>query len=144
MLEKKFEGKDWLNDLVASPETSFDLALWIASFKGESEQIPQVPFQVSHLWVYLFEVGPVANGAMGPVPLPFREIQSWMETTSVKLSAWEITLLRKCSQEWVSATYEAAKPDAVPPWAGAEVITERRVRISKNLMAALSSKKVKK
>jgi len=145
LLEKKFEGKDWVDDLIIFPETSFDMALWTASFKGESEQILQVPFQLSHLWIYLFEVGPVASGAMGPIPLPFREIQSWMETTSVNLSAWEVVLLHKCSQEWVSATHEAANPDAVPPWTGAEVATERKKRVSDTLMSALlSSKKGKK
>jgi len=140
MLEKKFEGKEWFDDLISQPETSVETALWAASFQGESEQIPTLPFQVLHLWVHLFEVGPIANGAMGPVPLSFSEIESWMRTTSVFLSAWEVVLLRKCSQEWVSATYAAKDPKATPPWAGAEVITERRVRVANTLMNALSGK----
>ena len=118
--------------------------MWLASFAGESEQTPALPYRVAHIWTHLLEVGPVANGAMGPVPLSFLEIEAWMRTTSMHLSAWEVVLLRKCSQEWVSATYNAKDPYAVPPWAGAEERADRRTRVGKNLMAALAPKKAKK
>lgn len=67
-----------------------------------------------YLLDYLFEIGPtLADG-----PLTFGEIEAWMRTTEIRLSPFEIRLLRRLSREYLGESYAATKRDREPPYAG--------------------------
>lgn len=117
MLERKYEGMEWFEQLAATPDIPIETALWLQSFQGDSEfEEVVLPYELAHIWAHLLECGPVVQGGMGPAPLSYLEIKAWMQSTGLQLSAWEVVLLRKCSLEWMSAQYEAKDPTAVPPW----------------------------
>lgn len=135
ILEQRYGDADWFNELIEDPIYPVELGLWHASFRGVPDEDIGLPYQLAHIWTYLIEIGPVSSNGMGPVTIPFSEINAWLSCTGVALSRWEISLLRQCSQVWISAQYEAKKPESIPPWTifSPESINDRRKRVSERL-----------
>lgn len=147
-LEKQHAGEEWFEEIVENQETPTDVSLWGMSFSGACDSI-YLPFEVAHIWQYLFEVGPVSYGAMGAIPFTYQEINAWMQSTGNRLNPWEVVLLRKCSVEWVSASHAAKDPNGIPPWTvgggKSDMLESMRKNVSQRLKAALGgSAKVKK
>lgn len=94
----------------------------------------------AHLIEYLFEVGPDAPGAMGPVPITHADIAHWQGNTGIILNAWEARTLRRLSREYVGACIDAQEPDALPPYLPAEAVARRRAAVARNVAAALSGR----
>lgn len=63
---------------------------------------------------YLFEIGPT----MADGPLTFSEIESWMRTTEIHLSPFEVRLIRRLSREYLGESFAATKRDREPPYVG--------------------------
>lgn len=115
-LEREYEDAEWVYEITAEPILPIEINLWQMSLNGVEDDETHLPYQLAHIWTYLLEVGPVNSNGMGPVPISYDEIQSWLDISGVELSRWEVAVLRKCSFAWMSAQYEAKKPDAVAPW----------------------------
>lgn len=143
-MESKYNETEWFERLVEPPEMPIECALWRQSFDGEPGEDIALPYEVAHIWIHFIEIGPVSYGSMGPVPLSFLEIQAYMQSTGIKFSPWESILIRKCSQEWVDAQYQARRPGSIPPWT-VQNTDDRRREVAKRLKAALGGRaKVKK
>lgn len=73
---------------------------------------------ISCPWVvdYLMEVGPTEAGAMGPVPVSWREIDHWQQCLGIALDPWVTRLLRRMSLEFVAESQKAREADCPAPW----------------------------
>lgn len=97
--------------------------------QGQQPALPPLG-AAGYLVNYLFEVGPVGYGAMGPVPLSHLELAAWQANTGIELEAWEARALRRLSIEYVSASNAAQPFDAPPPYVEAPV-HEQRAAVSR-------------
>jgi hypothetical protein len=70
----------------------------------------------AYLIAYLFEVGPVMSGGMGPVPLTHGELRCWQDNIGLQLQPWEARFLRRLSREYAAEMHRAEKADAPAPW----------------------------
>lgn len=91
------------------------------------------PCDAPHLIAYLFEIGPVAPGAMSGAPLSFLEIQAWQDCTGIALESWEARVLRRLSAEYLSESHAATKRDCKPPWIDADEVMAAPSRASESL-----------
>lgn len=89
-----------------------------------------------HLIDYLFEVGPVQGGGMGPVPLSHTELAAWQDNTGICLSSWEARTLRAMSQQYLSESYRAKDAACPPPWAP-EMDDDRRKKVASHIRSLL-------
>lgn len=55
-----------------------------------------------YLLGYLYEVGPVMNGGMGPAPLTHEELAHWQRNIGLSLQPWEARFLKSLSREYLS------------------------------------------
>ena len=134
-MEAKYGDSELYHEIVEEPFFPVEINLWHLSFHGVAGEETNLPYVLAHIWTYLLEVGPSNSNGMGPVEISFVEIQAWLSCTGVKLSRWEISLLRQCSKVWISAQYEAKKPNAIPPWNSSpspEAMAERRKFVAKS------------
>lgn len=97
----------------------------------QGQQPPLPPLGVAgHLVNYLFEVGPVGYGAMGPVPLTHSELAAWQSNTGIELNAWEARALRRLSMDYLAASNAATAPDCPPFWLDKPLVVEHREVVS--------------
>ena len=94
----------------------------------------------AYLVGYLFEVGPVMAGAMGPVPISSTELASWQSNTGRQLTAWEAATLRNLSAAWAAAANDARAPDCPAPWVPEQFQQEERDRVASKVSAILGSR----
>jgi hypothetical protein len=92
----------------------------------------------SFLIDYLFEVGPGISSGMGYCGLSFQEIESWLRTTKLDLTAWEVLALKKLSSAYVSEYNQADDPKRKPPYIP-EGATEQRPDNSQERLAFYKS-----
>lgn len=108
--------------------------------EAQGRQPPLPPMGMAgHLVGYLFEVGPVGYGAMGPVPLSHSELAAWQGNTGIELSAWEAKALRRLSMDYLSASNAAQEPDC-PPFYADKPVVENRTAVSnavRNILGGL-------
>lgn len=114
--------------------------------EAQGQQPPLPPMGAAgHLVGYLFEVGPVGYGAMGPVPLSHSELAAWQANTGIELNAWEARALRRLSMDYLAASNAATAPDC-PPFYTDKPATEQRVAVSnavRNILGGLASPRKK-
>ena len=93
-----------------------------------------------HLVGYLFEVGPVGYGAMGPVPLSHSELAAWQVNTGIELAAWEAKALRRLSMDYLAASNAAQAADC-PPFYTERPVSENRSAVNnavRNILGGLA------
>lgn len=104
----------------------------------EADYLEYPEVQAAHLIRYLFEVGPVMAGGMGPIPLSFGEIQSWQEVTGIELNNWEAGMIRSLSREYLGMSIDATNPMCPSPWPPQDADdAERAQEVAKRVRAAL-------
>ena len=81
----------------------------------------------------LFEIGPVLEGAMGPVRLTNEELLAWQTNNRTRLAPWECKFIMRLSREYRDEMAVAGKRDALPPWAPEEVAPEVLAAVSDSL-----------
>lgn len=62
------------------------------------------------------EVGECETGAAGPVPITWAELGAWQRLTGRDLTAWELRVLRKMSDEYVAESYAARDKKRAAPY----------------------------
>jgi hypothetical protein len=98
--------------------------------EAQGQQPPLPPMGAAgHLVGYLFEVGPVGYGAMGPVPLSHTELAAWQANTGIALEAWEAKALRRLSMDYLAASNAAHEADC-PPFYLEQPVQENRHAVS--------------
>jgi hypothetical protein len=83
--------------------------------KGAVPELPELECG-GYLVGYLFEIGPTVPAGMGAGPISFEEIRAWQELTGISLNPWEARTLRRLSNDYLSESYNATKPDRPAPW----------------------------
>lgn len=92
-----------------------------------------------YLLGYLWDVGPVMSGGMGPVQISHSEIQSWQYNTGIELHPWETQTLRRLSGEYLSELRKAEKPDCPSPWSPIDMSESNRLAVSRKVQNAMRS-----
>ena len=87
----------------------------------------------SYLVGYWHEIGLVAAGSMGPVPLPATEIEAWQTISGIQLSAWESQTLREMSRAYVGQLRDSEQIDCPPPYEAQDFDPDR---LAKKIEAA--------
>lgn len=64
----------------------------------------------------LQEAGLMSSVGMGPFPISWVEIDAWLRVTGLELSTWEVTTLKRLSEEYVSELLSATKADREAPY----------------------------
>lgn len=106
--------------------------------KGFTPELP--PLNVAaHLAEYLFDVGPVGYGAMGPIPISHAEIDAWQRNTGIDLDAWEARALRRLSMEYLTSMQDAKAIDCPAPFTF-EPEPDRRQVVEKNVRAIFGAR----
>jgi hypothetical protein len=101
--------------------------------QGQQPALPPMG-AAGHLVGYLFEVGPVGYGAMGPVPLSHTELAAWQANTGIELAAWEVRALRRLSSDYLAASHAAEAMDC-PPYFTEAPVNENRAAVSNAVRA---------
>lgn len=73
-----------------------------------------------HVLAVLLEVGPTMAAGMGEGPVTHEELRAWQANTGVVLTPWEVRVVRRLSQEYLTQSHQAVRRDAPPPWNGGE------------------------
>ena len=104
--------------------------------RGSGIEFPPIEHG-AYILQYLEELGYCKSGFNGLVPLDFTEINAYMQSTNTELLPFEVLLLRKLSNAYVSQSYDK-DVNAVPPYA-----TVKKVGMSadavKNAFAGICS-----
>lgn len=110
----------------------------IEAMGNRADELEYPSCDAGYLIKYLFDVGPVEAGGMGPAALSHREIEAWQRNTGIELTSWEAGMLRKLSREYLAMSQDATSPSCPPPWT-AESVEERRreVDVAKRVKEAL-------
>jgi len=64
----------------------------------------------------LNEAGLVSTHGMGPTPLSWQEIESWLRVTETKLCLWEKLMVRELSEVYLAEFNAAIEPDREDPY----------------------------
>ena len=104
--------------------------------RGSGIEFPPIEHG-AYILQYLEELGYCKSGFNGLVPLDFIDINAYMQSTSTDLLPFEVLLIRKLSNAYVSQSYDK-DVNAVPPYA-----TVKKVGMSadavKNAFAGICS-----
>ena len=131
----------WLH---ATPEGSKKSRL--AHFKQVDEDHPflELPdIQNEHAAGYviglLHEAGLMSSNGMGPVPLSWLELESWMRCTGQELPLWERLVVKTLSEEYVSELVQAKDKNRPAPFTPAPEEIDRK-EVSNRIFSILSKR----
>lgn len=111
--------------------------------KGEPIFYPPNPAEYITDW--LFEIGPVAAGAMGPVPIGWQDMAAWERLTGNELDPWEARTIRRLSQAYVAQAYEAENLNCPEPRLAEEKQAEaRREKVTQQFSAMIRAAQARK
>lgn len=83
--------------------------------RGSGIEFPPIEHG-AYILQYLEELGYCKSGFNGLVPLDFTEINAYIQSTNTELLPFEVLLLRKLSNAYVSQSYDK-DVNAIPPYA---------------------------
>lgn len=110
----------------------------IEAMGERADDLEYPPCDAGYLVKYLFDVGPVEAGGMGPVPLSHTEIEAWQRNTGIELSRWEACTLRDLSKAYLAMSQDATHPSCPPPWTPQGVEEKRKgVNVAQRVKDAL-------
>jgi len=101
------------------------------------------PVRCSWIIDHLMELGPSEAGAMGPVPVTWREIDHWQQCLGGDLAPWTLRILRRLSLEFVGESQRARAADCPAPWTHPSNDHDRQTlsrKVSQTFRAILQSK----
>lgn len=84
----------------------------------------------------LQEAGLMSSTGMGPVPISWQDIYTWLAVTQRELDNWEIMTVKSLSEEYVSELLQATAKDRPAPYTR-EIEAERKATEHK-IMSVLS------
>jgi hypothetical protein len=82
---------------------------------GVLPQLPD-PGPAGHLLEYLWEVGPTLAAGDGEAVITQGEIRAWQDNMGVDLAPWEVSLMRRLSQEFLAQLRASTDPNCKPPF----------------------------
>lgn len=126
----------WLNAAPRMPnQKSAPLSrLELTRRAGNEPDFPEC--DAIYLANYLWEIGPVSSGGMGPAPITHMEIRAWQENTGIDLSSWEARTLRDLSGAYLGQSSQSEDPSCPAPWSTVS-LEDRRKMLPKLIKSAL-------
>lgn len=73
-------------------------------------------YSASYLIGLLQEAGLMSSNGMGPVPISWQEINSWLAATNLELSTWEIITVKELSEAYVAERVMSDEPNRAAPY----------------------------
>lgn len=67
--------------------------------KGLEVTMPPVD-DYQHLVAWFHEIGPVAAGVLGTIPVSYQEMAAWAEMTGTEIDTWEAWAVRRMSEQY--------------------------------------------
>lgn len=99
---------------------------------------------IVHLWK---EAGTVEGTAGGPTYLSWKEIDGWLSVRDKKgdpkLSAWEIEIVRRLSEEYASEYNQGSEKNRKPPYVYIDFSAEQRKIASTRIKSVFDNWKSK-
>lgn len=94
--------------------------------------LPQV--ECLYLFDYLIKIQPIVHDGMGNRPLGWQDILAWVELTKTPLNAWDVSVIHKASQVYLSQLELSKKPDAPMP---EPIIKQDQLKLAKHIKSIL-------
>ncbi len=88
----------------------------------------------AYLLQFLDEIGYCRSGMNGAIPLDYTEINAYIQSTNTPLLPFEVLLLKKLSNAYVSQSYDK-DPLSFPPYATYEI---KEISSDKKILNAFS------
>lgn len=136
----------WLH---ATPEGSKETRL--TSFKkvDASHHLLELPdIETDHAAGYmislLHESGLMSSSGMGPIPLSWLEIESWLRCTERELPLWERKTIKLLSEEYTSELVQAKDKGRPPPYTKAVIVEELDRKAVADKISSILGKRLKK
>ena len=80
----------------------------------------------------------MVQSPMGSAPVGWQDLLAWQTCLGIQLPPWQSRLLVSMSQEYVSFSQKAEKPDCPAPWVE-PMDEDRRESVARRLASAFSS-----
>jgi hypothetical protein len=107
-------------------------------FEERGEEVVLPDTDLPFILVQFMEVGPVIPTGMGIIPIGWQDLVAWQQCTGVQLPPWQLRLLVSMSQEYVSFSHKAEKPDCPAPWVE-PMDEDRRENVARRLSSVFRS-----
>jgi hypothetical protein len=104
---------------------------------GEEAVIEMPDVSAPFMLTYLFDVGPVRGGGMGPVPLVPENLIAWQQETGIELQPWQSHMLRRLSRDYLIQLNEAEDQKCQPPWVPQNEKHQSLRQVAMSLKAAI-------
>jgi len=66
---------------------------------------------------WLYEIGPIVQGGMGPVPIGWQDIAAWQSVTGLVLAPHEAQAIRTLSMAYADQHHRSKDANCPCPWA---------------------------
>ena len=72
--------------------------------------LPLIPRELEYLMGWFWEIrNAIGGNGFGANPISFCEMKAWCELTSIELTPWEVSVLRKLDTEFIRFSNKNAK-----------------------------------
>jgi hypothetical protein len=107
--------------------------------QNEAYEPDMPPVSCGHyLLDHLYAVGPTMFGGMEAAPLTHGELQAYQANTGIALNEWEVTTLRRLSQDYLSESHKATKRNCPAPWQTEERQIVDKLEVARSLEASIA------
>jgi hypothetical protein len=92
-----------------------------------------------HLIEYLFEVGPMIAGGMGPVAVDWPHLDAWQRCVGLVLPPWQSRLLIRLSNDYIDEWLKAQDDTRPAPWQAEDMTEANRAAVSRQVSNAMKA-----
>lgn len=88
----------------------------------------------AYLFDYLLKIGTMTFNGMANVPLSWQELNAWVQVTGTPLNVWELKVIHRASEVYVSQVELSRKADAPMP---ERIIVQDQAKLAKRIKSVL-------
>jgi len=78
-----------------------------AGTRSDALPFDDLPVEVQHLWGWFCDLSGARSGnGYGGNPISHIEIEAWSRLSGIRLTPWEVAVLRRADSAFLAATYE--------------------------------------
>lgn len=101
--------------------------------RNDPDYFPDMPpCDTPFIIEWLFDVGPMLQTGMGPIPLTEQELLAWQINRGFELQPWQSKFLRQLSAEYLIQLDKSKKERCPAPWQE-ELQEEDQVRVARKV-----------
>lgn len=108
----------WLHATPEGTKKTRYAALKVLNENHPAFEMPDIETEhaAGYLIAMLQEAGLMSSNGMGPVPLSWQEIDSWIRVSGRVLPMWERLMVKTLSEDYVSELMQATARDRAQPY----------------------------